>query len=307
MFAAAIAWSMSAVPAVAGELTQGDGFLKEHASLEAVRQDLKLAACTHHWDRAVELMGVLMASPDISSEQRADLVRERHELQGALHRHEAIAVAPQQCEGLLASYLPVAAVVSPPLNWESALYSGPEATEFNPLPDQVARQQAAAQQARLTQVMETEIPPLSPARLVSTHTGSGVSAGVVSTGVDVFSFVAGGGDRISLAVTVTDVHPGRLYTDEDSQLFLFDQNGTLLADNDDLSRLQSQITDFSLPRTGRYYVAVTTYNNDPILDSTRRITGWNGNGGSAIEYTLTMTGLTPAGQLVLPTTLQPEQ
>ena len=106
---------------------------------------------------------------------------------------------------------------------------------------------------------------------------------------------------------MTDVHPGRLYTDEDSQLFLFDQNGTLLADNDDLSRLQSQITDFSLPRTGRYYVAVTTYNNDPILDSTRRITGWNGNGGSAIEYTLTMTGLTPAGQLVLPTTLQPEQ
>ena len=64
---------------------------------------------------------------------------------------------------------------------------------------------------------------------------------------------------------------------------------------------------FLSPRTGRYYVAVTTYNNDPILDSTRRITGWNGNGGSAIEYTLTMTGLTPAGQLVLPTTLQPEQ
>lgn len=310
-----VAWAISAavmvgafyaVPGFSGEIPTTRSLAKAGPSVEALQRDLQLAACANHWDRAVELVGALIASPSISAERRAELVSFRQQLQSSLMRQGTIDVSPARCEALLASYLPAASTVSPPLNWDKGFYSAFGVGEIAPLPDQEARQQAAAQEARLTQAIETEIAPLSPARLVSTHTGSGVSAGAVSTGVDVFSFVAAGGDQVSLNVSVTDVFPGRLYIDEDSQIFLFDSAGTLLAENDDLSGLQSDITEFPLPRTGRYYVAVTTYNNDPILDSSQRITDWNGNGGSAIEYTLTITGLTPAGELALPTAFQPE-
>lgn len=306
IFSTAVIWSMAIIPGLSMEKPGMSAFPKDNTSVESIQRDLKLAACMNDWNRVVDLMGALMASPAISPEHRAELIKARHDLQGALLNQDTIAISAQRCEALQASYLPLWSPVSPPLHWDSALYSGLVSNEFDPLPDQVARQRQAAQQARLTQIIDTEIPPLSPARLVSTHNGSGISAGAVSTGVNIFAFVGAGGDQISLNISVTDVFPGRLYADEDSQLFLFDSEGTLLAENDDLSRLQSQITDFPLPQTGRYYVAVTTYNNDPILDSNQRITGWNGNGGSSIEYTLTLTGLTPAGQLVPPTASQPE-
>ncbi|MDA0268999.1 MAG: hypothetical protein O3A14_19065, partial [Cyanobacteria bacterium] len=65
-----------------------------------------------------------------------------------------------------------------------------------------------------------------------------------------------------------------------------------------------------LPRTGRYYVAVTTYNNDPILNERGTIIGWTQTGGSAVEYTLTISGATPTQELILthygPETLAPE-
>ncbi|MEO0490346.1 MAG: PEP-CTERM sorting domain-containing protein, partial [Cyanobacteria bacterium J06659_2] len=72
------------------------------------------------------------------------------------------------------------------------------------------------------------IPLLSPATPVDLSNGSNVVAGAVSTGYEVFSFLAGLGDRVSLEVDVTEVLPGALYTDDDSQLFLFDRNGRLL-------------------------------------------------------------------------------
>jgi hypothetical protein len=268
---------------------------------------LQVAVCLRDWDHAVDLIGNLIASPDISSEQRSHLVGIRHQLQETLLRHEAIPVSLGQCETLLAVYGQPLPTVVPSLDWQRGFYSALITPNFNPVPDQTARQQAAAQQAGLTQMVDTEIPALSPANILQTRTGSGVSAGAVSTGVNVFVFSGAVGDRVSLDVKVTNVHPGRLYTDDDSQLFLFDSEGTLLVENDDLSRLQSQIAEFALPQTGAYYIAVTTYNNDPILDSAQRITGWNGNGGSNIEYTLTVTGLTPTADLLLPVvSSQPE-
>lgn len=226
-------------------------------------------------------------------------------MQETWQHHSRLPISANQCNEKLAQFTSPLPQAEMPLDLNRGFYSAFGSTQFTPRPDQIARQQAAAHRAGLTQVIELEIAALSPARVVQTHTGSGVSAGAVSTGVNVFAFVAAQGDQVSLEISVTDVLPGRLYSDEDSQIFLFDSEGTLLAENDDLSRLQSQIIDFSLPATGLYYLAVTTYNNDPILDSAQRITDWNGNGGSAIEYTLTVTGLTPAGQLALPEASQP--
>jgi hypothetical protein len=271
----------------------------------ALGQDLQLAVCLNDWDRAVAVMGAIMAWPDISAPDRAEWVNVRARWQDPTQRQALTASMADGCEARLAGFVPPLAGGTPQLDWDGAFHSTSGAGQRSPLPHQLARQQRAAKQAGLTQTLEPDIEALAPARLIPTPTGSGVSAGAVSTGADVFTFVGGGGDQISLGVAVTRVLPGRLYTDDDSQIFLFDGDGVLLADNDDLSRLQSQIMAFTLPRSGFYYVAVTTYNNDPILDSTNRITAWNGNGGSSIEYTLTVTGLTPAPQLALPPGVSP--
>ncbi len=295
-------WVLSTVPGVAA----GESLTQE-SSIKILRRELQLAVCLNYWDQAVDLVGGFIASPEISPGRRAELVQTRQQLQQALQRQAEIDITAFNCEERLTQFVPTYPVVSPPLALDKALFYSTVATnDFEPIPDRLARRQLAAQQAGLTQGMAIEIPALSSARVVPTHTGMGVSAGSVSTGVDVFSFIGGRGDQISLSLAVTEVLPGRLYSDDDSQIFLFDQAGTLLAENDDLSRLQSEITGFTLPRADIYYVAVTTYNNDPILDSSQRITGWSGNGGSAIEYTITITGLTPAGQLILPPVSSPE-
>jgi hypothetical protein len=270
------------------------------SSISALRQDLQLAVCLGHWEKAVDIAGAIIASPEISAERRAELVRVRYQLQDTLQRQSVINATAYHCGERLARYVQALPVAHSTLDWDGAFYSAYGIGPMPAVPDQVGRQEFAAKEAGLTQTVETEIPALSPARVIPTPNGAGVSAGAVSTGVDVFTFVGGVGDQVSIDVIVTEVLPGRLHTDDDSQIFLFDSEGTLLAENDDLSRLQSQLADVTLPSPGTYYVAVTTYNNDPILDAANRITGWNGNGGSSIEYTIAVTGLTPVSELVLP-------
>jgi hypothetical protein len=264
-----------------------------------LQQQLQLAICLSNWDTAIDLVGALIASPQLSAVQRNELVRFRHQFQDALRQDIAIGL-PSSCEERLARYGPTVLPTAAHLDWDGAFRATTGASQETVTPDQVARQQIAARRAGLTRTLETDIAPLSPARVIPTQSGSGVSAGAVSTAADIYAFVGGAGDRVSLEVEVNQVLTGRLYTDDDSQIFLFDSEGRLLVDNDDLSRLQSHIQDFPLPSSGLYYVAVTTYNNDPMLDSSQRITRWNGNGGSAIEYTITVTGLTPTAQLALP-------
>jgi len=62
-----------------------------------------------------------------------------------------------------------------------------------------------------------------------------------------------------------------------------------LAANDDPdpdSCFQSLIGDFKIPRDGTYYVGVTTFDNDPILDADDVITGWEDDGQSSVEFDL---------------------
>jgi len=293
---AAVAGVMVTIP---GKVAAESPGIKTATATSTLSRSIQIAICLEDWDHAVDLVGNLIARPELSPSQRDQLVSTRHQLQSLLLRHEAIPLSSDQCDTMLAEYIQPMPTPNAPVDWDRAFYSAFGATDFNPLPDQEARQQAAARQAGLTPVLETPIDPLSPARVISTHSGSGVSAGAVSTGVNIFSFVGAAGDRLSIRLRVTEVLPGRLYIDDDSQMFLFDNTGILLAENDDLSRLQSEIMEFALPQTGVYYLAITTYNNDPILDSSQRITDWTGNGGSSVEYTITVTGLTPAGQLTL--------
>jgi subtilisin family serine protease len=74
---------------------------------------------------------------------------------------------------------------------------------------------------------------------------------------DFFTFTGSAGDQIQARVYARSSIGGTL----DSYLFLLDQNGNLLAENDDI--VMGFITDskiaYTLPADGRYYLVVTSY------------------------------------------------
>jgi hypothetical protein len=74
---------------------------------------------------------------------------------------------------------------------------------------------------------------------------------------DFFTFTGSAGDQIRARVYARSSIGGTL----DSYLFLLDQNGNRLAENDDI--VIGQITDseiaYTLPADGRYYLVVTSY------------------------------------------------
>lgn len=263
---------------------------------------LQIALCLNNWNQAIGLIGPMLAAENITPLRRRALVEYRQQLIRARDLQLTTEGLPG-CEQILARYLLVRPEQpSPPLDWEGAIAATYGIGSTAPgLSSQEERQEAASIAAGLLYAQDNEIESLSPFRpLEATSAGSAISAGAVSNGYEIYSFVGGQGDQVTIQVDTTEVYTGSLYTDDDSQLFLFDSRGTLLAENDDFVGLQSLIAGFALPYTDRYYVAVTTYNNDPILDAERRITDWTGSGGSDIDFTISITGLTPVNQLVLP-------
>lgn len=269
--------------------------------LATLQRQMKTAVCLNDWDTAVDRASAMIASPRLSAQDRQDLVNFRHTLQRYQEERLAMQGIPG-CEAHLAQYLEIVPTPSQPLQLDRALlrFLGiPDLT-----PDQLARQINGTRRAGLSEPQPTDIPGLSPALLIGTPRGSGVIAGAVSAGVEVFTVVGGQGDRITVALNVTRILPGLRYTDDDSQLYLFDRQGYLVASNDDFNGLQSRLDNLLLPNSGLYYIAVTTYNNSPQLSPAGQLLGWSGDGSSFIEYTLTVTGLTPSGQLALPTTAQ---
>jgi hypothetical protein len=263
-------------------------------TLDNLQTSLQLAVCFNDWEQAVRLTGVLIASTDITSAYRNELVTFRHQLE-ALRAEAAIVPDIPGCSSALAQTVQTTTPTDQPLDWENAVSSA----GGNPVGQSPEAYPGLEQSPALALDAAVNLPALYPAMSIDTRSGAGVVGGDVRQGEAIYSFWGGLGDRVTLRVDVNQIAPGVLYTDDDSQLFLFDAQGKLLAENDDFTRLQSQITDFLLPQTGQYYLVVTTYNNDPILDTERRVTGWSGNGGSAIEFTVSATGLTPSEQLIL--------
>ena len=118
--------------------------------------------------------------------------------------------------------------------------------------------------------------------------GNALVSGSVSTGYNLFQFAGSQGQTITLDVDVTKILPGKSHTDEDSQLYLLDSQGRILAYNDDETNnnFESHIHQFVLPEDNTYYVAVTTFGNAPIVNDQQQITAWNNNGLSHIHYDL---------------------
>lgn len=262
---------------------------------------LQTAVCLNDWATAIDRTSALIALPDISAQRRQDWVDFRRDLQRYQQENLAIQGIPG-CEAHLAQYLDPVPTPGIPLQIDRVLSRQAGIPDLTP--DPLARQINATYRAGLLEPQPTDIPELSPALLVGTSHGSGVIAGAVSAGVEVFAFVGGQGDRVTVDVTVTRILPGLRYTDDDSQLYLFDSQGYLVASNDDFNGVQSRLDGVSLPSSGLYYVAVTTHGNQIELSPDGQLIGWSGEGGSFIEYTLTVTGLTPSSQLALPSTAQ---
>lgn len=72
----------------------------------------------------------------------------------------------------------------------------------------------------------------------------------------------------------------------DTQLFLFDEDGTLIAENDDSNNLQSTLSESSLD-AGTYFLGISSFNNDP----NNPLTGFDNNGSSNGDYSIEVTGV----------------
>lgn len=256
--------------------------------------DLDQAICANNWPRAIRLITSLMAQDETTSAERNSLLSMRRQLQR--YQSENILVTDEiACNRAdpyyLQSTLPTTPQTGDPLGWEAAVA---EATE-NRFNSEI-----------ITESVDLALPVeavsrqgLTPATPVDLSQGLNVVSGHVGQGHNVYGFVAGLGDRLDADLNVTRVMTGSLYTSDDSQLFIFDRYGNLIASADDSEAgAESHLSDVIIPKTDLYFAVVTTYNNDPILDSNGRLTGWQDNGGGRFDYTLTLSGITPTNALV---------
>jgi hypothetical protein len=303
----------SVVAMVAGSIVLGSSAGVGANTLAIAHEQMLRAVCLNDWAAAIALTAPLIAADDVTPAYRQSMVELRDIFE--VYRVNGTVIPDiNNCQQVLQRYVLVNQVPIEPLDWATAIDSILNDGLGSPSPvTRAVRQREAATIADLDRFEVYDIPALAPALPISLLTGSGVSAGTVTSGQEIYTFFAGLGDRVTLDVDVVRVLPGSLYEDDDTQLYLFDANGRLLAENDDVVSgvdLQSRLEDVVLPRTGRYYVAVTTYNNDPILNERGQIVGWAQTGGSAVEYTLTVSGATPTEALILtnygPETLAPE-
>ncbi|NER78848.1 MAG: hypothetical protein F6K42_04570 [Leptolyngbya sp. SIO1D8] len=270
---------------------------------DELHENLLRAVCLNDWEGAIALVNPLIAIPDLTSSYRQSLVTLRDQLT-EFAKVGTVIPEIEHCGVVLQRYVPASEVSGRSPDWPVAITSvlGTQilSSPFNNQGSQIAGETISNSDAVDSDTANTDsLLALSPAVWVDMETGSAVSAGIADSYPYIHAFLGGLGDLVTLDVDVTRMLPGAMMQTDNIQLFLFDATGTLIADNDnDGESLQSQLEDFQLPQTGRYYVAVTTYDNAPILDDADRILGWPLTGSGAVEYTLTIRGVTPSADLI---------
>lgn len=101
--------------------------------------------------------------------------------------------------------------------------------------------------------------------------------------VDLFQITLEGGDFSASTIGGAEF---------DTQLFLFDENGNLIAGVDDSEgTLQTTLEVFGL-EAGTYFLAISSFNNDPTFDSL--FDGFTGDGFSSGTYTIELSGVEDA-------------
>ncbi len=256
--------------------------------------DLDQAICASEWHEAINIAGMLVADSRTTDGDRNALLNLRRQLERFRAENVVLADA-QACDRTnpyqLEATLPPTVQTGKPLGWEGAV----AAATHNRYSTQIVTEG----EAFALPVSIGNPAGLTDAEAIDLNHGLSVVAGHVGPGHQVYGFVAGLGDRLNINLAVTQVMTGTLYTTGDSQLFVFDRHGMLIAAADDThGGQQPHISDLVLPKTDLYFVVVTSYNNDPILDRAGRLTGWPDNGGGRFDYTLSVSGATPTGALI---------
>ncbi|MDA0267496.1 MAG: hypothetical protein O2890_04795 [Cyanobacteria bacterium] len=234
------------VALLAGGLMLGSPLSVRSAALDVAHEQLLRAICLNDWAGAIALTSPLIAADAVTPAYRQAMVDLRDIFE--IYRVNGTVIPDiNTCDQVLQRYVLASQVPVEPLDWASAIHSVLNDGLGPPPPiTQAVRQQDAQAIADLDRFEIYDIPALAPALAVSLQSGSGVSAGTVTSGQAIYTFFAGLGDSITLDVDVVRVLPGSLYEDDDTQLYLFDANGRLLAENDDGEAgidLQSRLED----------------------------------------------------------------
>ncbi|WP_413168020.1 calcium-binding protein [Capilliphycus salinus ALCB114379] len=120
--------------------------------------------------------------------------------------------------------------------------------------------------------------------------GEATASGAVSTSNDVYAIDAKAGELLSIDIDVTEILPGIAYTSDDTQLYLYNEAGDVLAFSEDKSdSLASRVLNYLVPENGTYYAAVTTAGNEPILElgEVNQLLGFEETGLANVVYDIT--------------------
>ena len=253
---------------------------------------LDRAICLQQWEQAIGVTSELIATANISSAYRQELLHFRRQLQ-TWSIQSTPPATQASCDRTLPLFLTLAEPTTPepqPLDWNRAL-----ATLRNPRPII----QLDNEFEPTDSIIPLELTVSSPDALTNfaspmdTRDGFTVVGGSLDRNQQVYSVLARFGDRVSLEANVTR---GDLSTT--LQMFIFDQSGRLLAQQDSAGA-QASIQDIVIPKTDVYFVAVSPQGTTPILDGQGQLIDWQTGGTSRFDYTLTLTGVTPY-QALLP-------
>lgn len=272
-------------------LCNGGALRAQGLSHQVTLNQLDRAVCLQQWGQAIDITSRLIASPDISTTYRQELLRFRRQLQS----WQVTPVPPTtqaSCDRILPLFLPLAEPEAPepqPLDWYGAIAALRSSRlielddDFDPAVNLIPPALTASSPEALTDFA-------SP---IDTTDGFNVVGGRVNRGPQIYSFVARLGDQLSLDVDVT-----RTYIGGETQIFLFDQRGHLLMQSNDIG-FQVSMQNVVIPKTDVYFAVVSPQGITPIVDSQGLIVGWQTQDASDFDYTLTLTGVTPYQALVL--------
>ncbi|MFO8064836.1 MAG: DVUA0089 family protein [Spirochaetia bacterium] len=116
--------------------------------------------------------------------------------------------------------------------------------------------------------------------------GLGVGEGEVGTGHEAFRFTLEETSDVNVEVVVTEVMQGAEYTDDDSVLYLIDEDARLIAEDDDSGEGYASRIEWDQLEPGTYYAVVVTYGNKIKKSSDDKVKGFGDSGKSRFSFDL---------------------
>ncbi|MEM7061663.1 MAG: hypothetical protein AAF572_00630 [Cyanobacteria bacterium P01_B01_bin.77] len=133
--------------------------------------------------------------------------------------------------------------------------------------------------------------PFDNAVELDISSGSATASSAVSTSNDVYAINAIAGELLSVDINVTEILNGIAYASDDTQLYLYNEAGDVLAFADDKTTdFSSRFLNYLVPESGTYYAAVTTAGNEPILElgQVNQLLGFEETGLANVAYDITV-------------------